>query len=74
MRKQSSAAPRRARAPQVQSEPKLPFSRQHQKQPGNEAKRDPPPRWQATRYRAAGKLGKAGSAFTGILPHCYTFP
>lgn len=49
----------------MQSEPKLPFPEQHQPQPGIESKLNPAPRWQATRYRAAGKLEGKVALITG---------
>ncbi|HUR60297.1 MAG TPA: SDR family oxidoreductase [Opitutaceae bacterium] len=51
--------------PQMQAEPKLPFPRQHQRQPGLESKLSPQPRWEATRYRAAGKLDGKVALITG---------
>src|SRR5687768_13707858 len=51
--------------PQLRSEPKLPFPEQHQSQPGLESKLSPLPRWQATRYRAAGKLEGKVALITG---------
>jgi NAD(P)-dependent dehydrogenase (short-subunit alcohol dehydrogenase family) len=64
------AAPRRRSArtraaPQLQSEPKLPFPRQHQSQPGLESELKPQPRWEASRYRAAGKLDGKVALITG---------
>ena len=68
-----SAPPRRSRQPSrrrgspplMQSEPKNPFPRQHQDQPGLEAKLRPAPRWEASRYRAAGKLEGKVALITG---------
>lgn len=51
--------------PLMLSQPKLPFPKQHQAQPGLESKLDPLPRWQATRYRAAGKLEGKVALITG---------
>ena len=51
--------------PQMQSEPKLPFPKQHQRQPGSERALRPLARWEATRYRAAGKLEGKVALFTG---------
>src|SRR5687768_15006215 len=51
--------------PQLRSEPKLPFPAQHQSQPGLESKLKPLPRWQAARYRAAGKLDGKVALITG---------
>ena len=65
------AAPTRRRnragntSPQLQSEPKLPYPRQHQDQPGLESKLQPRPRWEASRYRAAGKLDGKVALITG---------
>lgn len=72
MRK-AAAARRNSRAtrnghgssPQLQSEPKLPFPAQHQGQPGIESKLKPRPRWEAARYRAAGKLDGKVALITG---------
>ena len=71
--KRSSPARRKAKAvrstptaiPQIRAEPKLPFPAQHQSQPGLESKLDPLPRWQASRYRAAGKLEGKVALITG---------
>jgi NAD(P)-dependent dehydrogenase (short-subunit alcohol dehydrogenase family) len=52
-------------SPQIQAEPKLPFPAQHQDQPGLESKLKPRPRWEATRYRAAGKLEGKVALITG---------
>jgi len=46
-------------------EPTPPFPRQHQDKPGLEAKLDPPPRYQADEYRAAGKLVDKVALITG---------
>ena len=43
-------------------QPKPPFPEQHQKKPGIESKLDPAPRYEAARYRAAGKLEGPGVA------------
>src|SRR5215213_11640895 len=57
---------RRASSPPLmRSEPKSPFPKQHQEQPGIESKLKPLPRWQATRYRAAGKLEGKVALVTG---------
>ena len=50
---------------QTQSEPKPPFPRQHQSQPGLEAKLQPRPRYEAQQYRAAGKLEDKVALITG---------
>jgi NAD(P)-dependent dehydrogenase (short-subunit alcohol dehydrogenase family) len=63
---QNSAATKLARGkPLVQAEPKNPFPRQHQRSPGLESKLVPLPRWQATRYRPAGKLEDKVALITG---------
>jgi NAD(P)-dependent dehydrogenase (short-subunit alcohol dehydrogenase family) len=49
----------------MQSEPKNPFPAQHQDAPGLESKLDPRPRWEASRYRAAGKLEGKVALITG---------
>src|ERR671924_1320729 len=51
--------------PQIQSEPKPKFPPQHQPQPGLEAKLQPRPRYQAERYRPAGKLEGNAALVTG---------
>ncbi|MDF3057462.1 MAG: short-chain dehydrogenase [Rariglobus sp.] len=51
--------------PQMQSEPTLPFSSRKQEPPGLESNLDPAPRWQAPRYRAAGKLLDKVALITG---------
>ena len=54
-----------ARKPQIQHEPKGPFPEQHQRAPGSEQTLNPRPRWQASRYRAAGKLEGKVALITG---------
>jgi NAD(P)-dependent dehydrogenase (short-subunit alcohol dehydrogenase family) len=66
----TSAPARRNRArpqgrPLMQSEPKGPFPEQHQDAPGLESKLTPRPRWEASRYRAAGKLEGKVALITG---------
>jgi NAD(P)-dependent dehydrogenase (short-subunit alcohol dehydrogenase family) len=56
---------RRSRQPQNQTEPQLPFPAQHQRAPGLESKLSPAPRWQAAKYRAAGKLEGKVALITG---------
>jgi NAD(P)-dependent dehydrogenase (short-subunit alcohol dehydrogenase family) len=56
---------RPARKPLGQTEPKLPFPAQHQRAPGLESRLDPPPRWLAPTYRAAGKLEGKVALITG---------
>lgn len=58
-------AHRRARGPQMQTEPKPPFPKQHQSQPGLESELNPQPRWQAAKYRPAGKLEGKVALITG---------
>ncbi|HVU34101.1 MAG TPA: SDR family oxidoreductase [Opitutaceae bacterium] len=72
MRNQTRTHPPRARGrndagrkPQIQAEPKGPFPEQKQRPPGLERELDPAPRWQASRYRAAGKLEGKVALITG---------
>ena len=66
MRKQKKARGNsRGAPPLIQCEPKLPFPDQHQSQPGLESKLQPRPRWEAARYRAAGKLEGKVALITG---------
>ena len=51
--------------PQMQSEPKPPFSKQHQASVGLESKLDPRPRFEAPRYKPAGKLEGKAALITG---------
>lgn len=48
-----------------QSEPKLPFARQHQRAPGLESRLDPVPRFRGLSYRAANKLEGEVALITG---------
>jgi len=48
-----------------QNEPKPPFPKQHQEQPGLESKLSPRPRYEAEDYRAAGKLAGKAALITG---------
>jgi len=50
---------------QVTNEPKPPFPKQQQKSPGHEAKISPPPRYEAAKYKAAGKLLDKKALITG---------
>ena len=50
---------------QIESEPKPRFPEQHQRSPGLEARLEPRPRYQASRYRAAGKLEGKVALITG---------
>ncbi len=59
------SAPKRPDKLQVTGEPKLPFPRQHQTQPGLEKNLKPLPQWRAPRYRAAGKLQDKCALITG---------
>jgi len=49
----------------MQDEPKPPFPKQHQSQPGLEKELNPRPRWEAAKYRAAGKLEGKVALITG---------
>jgi len=51
--------------PQLLEEPKPPFPKQHQEQPGLESELEPRPRYQAPRYKAAGKLQGKVALITG---------
>ncbi|MFO0929677.1 MAG: SDR family oxidoreductase [Gemmataceae bacterium] len=51
--------------PQITTEPKPPFPEQHLDKPGLESELDPRPRYQAPRYRAAGKLRGKVALITG---------
>jgi NAD(P)-dependent dehydrogenase (short-subunit alcohol dehydrogenase family) len=51
--------------PQMQGEPSPPFPEQHQRAPGLESNLDPKPRFQAARYKAAGKLEGKVALITG---------
>ena len=51
--------------PQSESEPKPRVPEQHQPAPGLEAKLQPRPRYEARRYRAAGKLDGKAALITG---------
>lgn len=64
-RNRRSARPGPVSSPQVHAEPKLPFPAQHQERPGLESKLKPRPRWEAARYRAAGKLDGKVALITG---------
>jgi NAD(P)-dependent dehydrogenase (short-subunit alcohol dehydrogenase family) len=55
----------RSRGPQIRSEPKPRFPEQHQDAPGIEAHLEPRPRYEARRYRAAGKLDGKSALVTG---------
>jgi NAD(P)-dependent dehydrogenase (short-subunit alcohol dehydrogenase family) len=51
--------------PQMQDEPTLPFPKQHQESPGLESALDPRPRFEALRYKPAGKLEQKVALITG---------
>jgi NAD(P)-dependent dehydrogenase (short-subunit alcohol dehydrogenase family) len=51
--------------PQINSEPRPRFPEQHQDQPGLEAAMAPRPKYEAERYRAAGKLEGKAALVTG---------
>jgi NAD(P)-dependent dehydrogenase (short-subunit alcohol dehydrogenase family) len=51
--------------PQIQSEPKPPFPKQKQSGTGLESQLDPKPRYEAARYKAAGKLEGKCALITG---------
>jgi NAD(P)-dependent dehydrogenase (short-subunit alcohol dehydrogenase family) len=51
--------------PQIQQEPKPPFPKQHQDQPGLEKDLEPRPRYEARRYKAADKLKDKVALITG---------
>jgi NAD(P)-dependent dehydrogenase (short-subunit alcohol dehydrogenase family) len=51
--------------PQIQSEPQPPFPEQHQEGVGIESELAPRPRYQALRYKAAGKLEGKAALITG---------
>jgi NAD(P)-dependent dehydrogenase (short-subunit alcohol dehydrogenase family) len=51
--------------PQIQSEPEPRFPEQHQPAPGLETELKPRPRYEARRYRAAGKLEGKAALITG---------
>jgi NAD(P)-dependent dehydrogenase (short-subunit alcohol dehydrogenase family) len=59
------SSPKTRRKPLMQTEAKPPFAVQHQRSPGLESKLKPLPRWQATRYRPAGKLENKVALITG---------
>lgn len=51
--------------PQMTSEPQLPFPEQHQEGAGKESELTPRPRFEAARYRPAGKLDGKAALITG---------
>lgn len=54
-----------AAEPQMKSEPKPPFAEQHQEGAGIESELEPRPRFEAERYRPAGKLEGKAALITG---------
>ncbi|HWA84967.1 MAG TPA: SDR family oxidoreductase [Opitutus sp.] len=63
---EKSPVTRRAPAkPQLEAEPKPPFPKQHQDEPGRESRIDPSPRWKAEKYKEAGKLTDKVALITG---------
>jgi NAD(P)-dependent dehydrogenase (short-subunit alcohol dehydrogenase family) len=54
-----------ASQPQIQKEPKPPFPKQKQSGTGLESKLDPQPRYEASRYKPAGKLEGRCALITG---------
>jgi NAD(P)-dependent dehydrogenase (short-subunit alcohol dehydrogenase family) len=64
-----TVAQKRARGrqdePMQEREPKPPFPAQHQEKPGIESKIEPRPRYEAPKYRAAGKLEGKVALITG---------
>lgn len=57
--------PAHEQQPQMQAEPRPPFPRQHQPKPGDEAAMEPKPRYEAPRYKPAGKLMGKTALITG---------
>jgi NAD(P)-dependent dehydrogenase (short-subunit alcohol dehydrogenase family) len=57
--------PKSGAKPQMQSEPKPPFPKQHQEKPGLESELEPKPRFEASRYKPAGKLEGKVALITG---------
>ena len=55
----------KAREPQMQNEPKPPFPKQKQSGTGLESKLQPKPRYEASKYKAAGKLEGKCALITG---------
>ena len=51
--------------PQMQAEPKPPFPKQKLEKPGDEAAMEPKPRYEAARYKPAGKLEGRCALITG---------
>jgi NAD(P)-dependent dehydrogenase (short-subunit alcohol dehydrogenase family) len=55
----------RTETPQIKDQPKPPFPKQHQDPPGLESELQPKPRYQARRYKPAGKLEGKVALITG---------
>ncbi len=55
----------RSKSSATANEPRPPFPEQHQEKPGLESRLDPRPRFEAPRYRAAGKLAGKTALVTG---------
>jgi NAD(P)-dependent dehydrogenase (short-subunit alcohol dehydrogenase family) len=64
-KEQLEGSPRADEKPQMQSEPKPPFPKQKQEGVGLEANLTPKPRYQASKYKAAGKLEGKCALITG---------
>ena len=64
-RLEGSTARHRKAEPQMSTEPKPPFPKQKQSGTGLEAKLDPKPRYEASRYKPAGKLEGKCALVTG---------
>lgn len=65
MSKQQTGQPSSEHVPQIQAEPSPPYPKQKLKKPGIEAQMELQPRWQAPRYKAAGKLEGKVALVTG---------
>ena len=62
---EGSRAKAQSAEPQIKSEPKPPFPKQKQSGVGLESKLDPKPRYEAPKYKAAGKLEGKCALITG---------
>jgi NAD(P)-dependent dehydrogenase (short-subunit alcohol dehydrogenase family) len=62
---QASRSKAAATGPQMQKEPKPPFAKQKQSGVGLESELDPKPRYEASRYKPAGKLDGKCALITG---------
>jgi NAD(P)-dependent dehydrogenase (short-subunit alcohol dehydrogenase family) len=65
LKTQAKFSTRPAGKPQMKDQPRLPFKKQHLSKPGLESRLDPPPRYLAERYKAAGKLAGKVALITG---------